>query len=40
LVLVNYNNAKGNDILELSSHIITSVQQTFNITLEREVNIW
>jgi UDP-N-acetylmuramate dehydrogenase len=40
LVLVNYKHAKGKDILELSSHIITSVQQTFNITLEREVNIW
>lgn len=40
LVLVNYNNANGNDILNLSTQIITSVQQTFNITLEREVNIW
>jgi len=40
LVLVNYNNAKGNDILNLSTQIITSVQQAFNITLEREVNIW
>ena len=29
-----------NDILDLSTRIITSVQQTFNITLEREVNIW
>ena len=40
LVLVNYNDANGNDILNLSTQIITSVQQTFNITLEREVNIW
>ena len=40
LVLVNYNHANGNDILNLSTQIITSVQQTFNITLEREVNIW
>lgn len=40
LVLVNYNNAKGSDILALSDAIITSVQQRFNIRLEREVNIW
>ena len=40
LVLVNYNNAKGKDISDLSDSIITSVQQRFNITLEREVNIW
>lgn len=40
LVLVNFGNAKGADILNLSDRIITSVQQRFNITLEREVNIW
>lgn len=40
LVLVNYADAKGADILELSNKIITSVQQRFNILLEREVNIW
>ncbi len=40
LVLVNFGNAKGADILDLSDRIITSVQQRFNITLEREVNIW
>lgn len=40
LVLVNYNHAKGADILALSNRIITSVQRQFNITLEREVNIW
>ncbi len=40
LVLVNYNHAKGTDILALSDRIITSVQRQFNITLEREVNIW
>ena len=40
LVLVNYQNAKGADILALSDAIITTVQQRFNIRLEREVNIW
>lgn len=40
LCLVNYSNAKGIDIYNLSERIITSVQHAFNITLEREVNIW
>lgn len=40
LVLVNYNKASGQDILDLSTTIITSVKQEFNIELEREVNIW
>jgi UDP-N-acetylmuramate dehydrogenase len=40
LVLVNYGNAKGSEILQLSDEIIHSVQQKFNVTLEREVNIY
>lgn len=40
LVLVNYANASGTDIYQLSTRIITSVQQRFNILLEREVNVW
>jgi UDP-N-acetylmuramate dehydrogenase len=40
LVLVNYDKASGHELFALSSDIITSVQQRFNILLEREVNIW
>jgi UDP-N-acetylmuramate dehydrogenase len=40
LCLVNYSDANGKDIFDLSTRVITSVQQAFNITLEREVNIW
>lgn len=39
LVLVNYGQAKGSDILKLSKLIQTTVQRIFNISIEAEVNI-
>jgi UDP-N-acetylmuramate dehydrogenase len=39
LVLVNYGNGKGEDILNLSRQIQQGVLEKFNIHLEREVNV-
>lgn len=40
LVLVNYAQASGKEVVELSNRIIDSVQKTFGVTLEREVNVY
>lgn len=39
LVLVNYGNAKGGEIFELSESILNSVREKFGVELEREVVI-
>lgn len=39
LVLVNYGDAKGRDIYQLSQDIIEDIRLKFGVTLEREVNM-
>ncbi|MBO9155096.1 UDP-N-acetylmuramate dehydrogenase [Chitinophaga sp. GCM10012297] len=39
LVLVNYGNARGEELVELSWQIVDSVKEKFGVVLEREVNI-
>jgi UDP-N-acetylmuramate dehydrogenase len=38
-VLVNYGNAQGKDIFDLSEQILRSVKTAYGVVLEREVNV-
>lgn len=40
LVLVNYGNAKGEEIWALSKEVVRSVEEKYGILLEREVQVW
>lgn len=40
LVLVNYGDASGEEIWQLSSDIVASIKEAFGIELEREVQVW
>ena len=40
LIIVNYGNSSGREVLELSDPIKNDVSNTFGIKLETEVNIW
>ncbi|HTN17342.1 MAG TPA: UDP-N-acetylmuramate dehydrogenase [Chitinophagaceae bacterium] len=40
LVLVNYGNAEGAQLWQLSGDIVRSVQEQFGVELEREVQVW
>ena len=40
LVIVNHGGATGQEIYDLSSEIIASVESKFGVTLEREVNVF
>ena len=40
LVLVNHGNATGTELFDLSTEILASVKEKFNVELEREVNIY